>query len=632
MGILNEAQLNVAETPSGERVVGARRYIYSADSDVLSPLYQDSDLTIPFSNPMTSLEDGRFALCYLVNGTYRIVIQDKAGTVLHEQESVEIEHNREIGFVRGFKTLDELLSDGVLSYEAHPGKQTVREGCLVQVIDGAFSCYVADDLATNHHLTTAGGIKLYVNSIESELEISETMRFTTAGKTGLPGTVLKQADGANLSCLVDISLSNSSSHRRASIDIHADGNQDNNTPTTGIDVNFLKKDSNRARLSASNCDIGVLLRNNIEYAKIDIHVDGCRLGAQASSEGGGSPDELIVDFMAHRCDTFFQASGPSKMTGSITFGCEQSNSWGAIFDVGWWEINGLLRSVGILDGGGLRLDGATLRGNIKIVGGDDTNCAWGAELISGLAESLQLNLAGNFADGVMIHGDMEGSAKVVCAASPANAVALRMGDSAGSALHGFQIEQGSRLIAEDQQVAVDLDNCSNCVISPSHLYGAVVIGATSGKNTIFVPRRNAESGVTFINNRTELDNKIIFCGAYSLGDLANLNGGAPFVGMEVENCTAWDGVRAYYDGDMWVPSHGFLASGTVTVPAGTTQGLDAHGLSKHPGDYALSIYPASQDSANSTWWSDVASTYVVLNVDTAAANDLRFNWTLRKTL
>jgi hypothetical protein len=618
--------MNVAITTQGQPVPGAKRYVYSNARGALCQIYSDPDLTTPIPNPMVAGQQGQFAPCYLVDGAYRIVITDHNNKTLLDQSDVVItsEDGLSYGSVAG------LIEDTALSYNAEPGRRQVVTGQPIPIEDRNGLCVIAAQSATDYHLQTAGGVKFYTSTPEGVLEVDRTLRFENDPQTGLEGIVIKQAMGADLDQVTEIAMSTTNQTCQARLDLHVDGNQGQNLPTIGILASAIKRGSNTARLSANACDIGVKLTGNIEYAAIDTHAEDCRVGVQVTADSAVTPDELVLRVLAHDCDTFFEATGAHKISGTVDFGCERAASWGANFDRGWWDIRGLLRSVGRGTGGGIRVDGADLRGNIKIAGGSASNCAWGAELVSGTTESLQMNIEGDYVDGVLVHGGMEGSAKVILGSIPQGTTGLKLGVAGATPLNGYHIEGGSRISAGNGQTAIALTNCQNCLIEPSHVFGQITIGTDSAHNTLIIPRRNAVTGVTIANAATSLTNKVIFRGTYTLSELAALTGGVHFVGMEVEACSAWDGARGRFDGSSWVSETGYLASGKATISATDTQVLAPHGLPSHPGDSALSIYPANHAAAQAPWWADVATTYVGVNVDASATADLESNWVLRK--
>lgn len=395
--------------------------------------------------------------------------------------------------------------------------------------------------------------------VENEIEISATL--AVGGNTAyldLPYTVFKQADNADLSTLIALSVSSSTYSRVAGFNLHVDGNKANNTASvTGIKCSLMKRNSNSVMLSASDCDVGINITDNVEYAKMDLHADGCGTGVLVDTDSSLTPDELTLNVLAHDCDTFFEASGTSKMTTHTTFGCEQSNSYGAVISQGWHQIFGELRGVGKTGGGGIKIsDAADVMGSVRVLGGDNTNCEWCADIQGGDLRSLELVLGASFKNGCRILGGTEGSARIILQSSP-NATgseeAVKLGDSTGSSLNGFQILPGSEITSGN--IAVNLDNAVRCVINPVKLVGEVVIGANSSDNTIYVPRRNAETLVSFTNNRTQQDNKIIFQGSYTTAEMDAFNGGTSgsgcFKGMEVESCSSLNGARAYFDGTSW---------------------------------------------------------------------------------
>lgn len=635
MGILNQTIVGRAVTPNGTAVARARRHVFFEGSDVLATLYEDPDLTTLTSNPMISDANGDFGLCYLADGTYCVRITMAEGKLLSETNGVQVLSNSLDQTFNAFNTIGELLADQTLSVTGGKGKARVAVGQMVHTRKRGHAYEVAPMEAADYHLATTGGLKLYADDPIQEIETDVSLIFKRGAKTN-PGAIIRQADGTNLSTMVQVALSNvTADMRRGVVDLHVDGSRANNTAdVTGIKVVQLKRGFSDAKLAAHDCDTGILIKGNVEYANITAAAEGCTTGVHVESDGTTTPDELVMTVLGHDCGTFFEVSGSNKTSGIVTFGCEQSATTAAIIRQGWWELHGELRGCSTDSAGvGLLIEkdpAATTQlpyvtGRLRIAGGSDTNCTWVADIQDGYLEALQLNGISKYASGVRVGGGVEGSALVNLQSVPDNGVGLELGDDA--ALIGFHVLPGSRI----EGGGVNITNCQGCVLDFSHLVGSVTIGSGSYDNTIYVPRRQAENSVTFVNNRTSADNKIIYRGSYTLSEMNALNGSAPFKGMEVEYCVNYRGARCYFDGASWVPSHGLLASGTVTIASGDTQGIAAHGLPSDPGNATLSVFPEGDWGSATGWWANVTSASVVVNCDAAPGADVTFRWTLRQT-
>ncbi|MBV7394547.1 hypothetical protein [Mameliella sediminis] len=490
---------------------------------------------------------------------------------------------------------------------------------------------VAAAEATDHHLTNAAGVKFYLDQSLSDVTLSNPVHLRqNAALARLGDVVFKQADGAELGELIRVTLSNGADARAAAVDLRVDGNRSNNTAdVTGIVLNQVKRDQSLLHLGASDCHVGVEITNQVEYITAFVQADGCDTGLLIRPNGATTPDELLLFMNAHNCTTFFTCEGASKMSGAVTFACEQSDGTAVKIRQGWWDLSGIVRGCATAEAGvGLLIEkdpasavSPYVSGTLRIAGGSDTFCEWAADIQDGTLENLQLNCISSYASGVRIDGGVSGSACIALQTAPASGVGLELGETAQ--LNGFHLLPGSRISG-----GVNVTNCASCVLEFSHLVGTITIGSGSFDNTLYIPRRQGEI-VTFVNNRTQQDNKIIFRGAYTLAEMNDLNGGAPFKGMEVEQCQDYGGARAYFNGEVWVPSHGLLATGTVTITSGNTNASEAHGLPYDPGNGALTIFPEGTWGSATKWWANVTATNVVALVDVDPGADVTFRWTLR---
>ncbi|WP_141468165.1 hypothetical protein [Pelagimonas varians] len=474
-------------------------------------------------------------------------------------------------------------------------------------------------------------MKLYADHAACVVPLPSTLTMRSAASVlQRTGVVFRQPDDANMSPLVSIDVSTVSSPYWAEIDIQVDGNRGNNGEVTGVEIMRLKRGRSKATVAAVECDFGAHITGNVELAKFDLHVDRCGTGVLVNESSGATPDELLLNVVAHDCDTFFAASGSDKMKGLINFACEKSTSYGAKLEKGWWDVRGIIRSVGMYGDGGLQIDGAEVRGSLEITGGDDANCAWGANVLSGDLNGLSLKISGKYADEVFLAGGVAGSAQVHLAATPSNGTGIKLGDSAGLALDGFALLPGTEV---NGMAALDLDNARSCKVFLTKIVGGVLIGAGSTNNTIHIPRKHAET-VTFANSRTQLDNKILFAGSFTWAEMAALNGGAPFKGMQVVACAQFDQAMAFFDGTQWVPSYGAFASGEITVWSSSISCSVAHGLAADPGNMALPVVP----DATGCWIASAATKYafnvtaidVVVFLDVDPMTDVKFVWQLHK--
>ncbi len=162
MGTFNSLSEIIAADDGGAPIAGARMFIYADGRDTLSPIFEDSGLTILRANPVISGPDGRFAIPHVMEGTYRIEVRRPSGALLFEQGDMRAEADAYMGVVRRFASCAALLADSVFSYADGTGRRRIAPGSLLDVVEGGFSYRVAVADAVDHHLTTAGGVKLYV--------------------------------------------------------------------------------------------------------------------------------------------------------------------------------------------------------------------------------------------------------------------------------------------------------------------------------------------------------------------------------------------------------------------------------------------------------------------------------------
>ncbi|PYG25487.1 hypothetical protein [Pelagimonas varians] len=145
----------------GHVMAHARCYVYSGDSDSLYPLYEDSGMTRPLANPIIADAEGAFDLCYIMEGTYRMLIYSQEGQFLYEKLEAFVQDTMVPQCIGEFQAVPQLLSDTVMSYDVTRKRQTVTEGRFVTVFGGPYGYQIASADATDHDLITQGGVKLY---------------------------------------------------------------------------------------------------------------------------------------------------------------------------------------------------------------------------------------------------------------------------------------------------------------------------------------------------------------------------------------------------------------------------------------------------------------------------------------
>ncbi len=161
MGVLNIEAAKRARDGNGDPAPRARLHIYASGKDTLCPIYQDAGLTLTTANPMIADANGFFAPCYLVDGAYRVSVVSERGADLFLADDVRVASPLDAGFAAGFASVGALLADEALSYAAAAGGHQIEVGAILHVAEGDFAYRVAAAGASDHHLATAGGLKLY---------------------------------------------------------------------------------------------------------------------------------------------------------------------------------------------------------------------------------------------------------------------------------------------------------------------------------------------------------------------------------------------------------------------------------------------------------------------------------------
>ncbi|WP_288925587.1 hypothetical protein [uncultured Maritimibacter sp.] len=169
MGLLNHPDVMRAVKPDQTPVAGACRFVFKAGSDNLCPIFRDRHLTYTIGNPMMSDSNGDFAPCYLLEGAYRVRIEDRFGKVLMDVDGVEVTEATggggstitQTGASTLLPSVTALIADEVLAYNEGADRVQVSAGDSVRVEAPAYLYEVAAPDATDYHTITAGGLKLY---------------------------------------------------------------------------------------------------------------------------------------------------------------------------------------------------------------------------------------------------------------------------------------------------------------------------------------------------------------------------------------------------------------------------------------------------------------------------------------
>lgn len=161
MGFLDANNSSQVVNYNGGTLANAKLYAYAAGTEKLARVFQDKDLTTMRANPMTADDSGRFDICYLVNGDYRLVITTARGQVIMDEDNVPVSSTFANGVTRAFHEFSDLTADKTLSYQRGVGLQKVRPQDLIQVHRSGVNYEVAEADATDYQAITARGVKLY---------------------------------------------------------------------------------------------------------------------------------------------------------------------------------------------------------------------------------------------------------------------------------------------------------------------------------------------------------------------------------------------------------------------------------------------------------------------------------------
>lgn len=139
----------------------ARAFFYSAGTTNLKTVYADGQLTTPHPSPLLADAAGIFPQVFTDGAACKVVVQNAGGATLYTLDPAP--SDRVSGFSPiglNFADVATLLADASMTYAAGNGQVTA--GDIVRTNAEGFAYQVAASGASDHHVTTAGGVKLYV--------------------------------------------------------------------------------------------------------------------------------------------------------------------------------------------------------------------------------------------------------------------------------------------------------------------------------------------------------------------------------------------------------------------------------------------------------------------------------------
>jgi len=145
--------------------LNAKLFVFMAGTDSLSPIYQDRNLTLMQQNPLLVHSNASIPTGYLIDGEYKFIIRDSSGEIIDELDNITVNSKNEFGVLRGFRTVAELSADSSLTYS------NASVGDIISVADGSFLYEIASEAEASPHLSTAGGVQLFVKAHNGEMPL-----------------------------------------------------------------------------------------------------------------------------------------------------------------------------------------------------------------------------------------------------------------------------------------------------------------------------------------------------------------------------------------------------------------------------------------------------------------------------
>lgn len=152
---------------NGNPYSGAQWRFYASGTSTPQAVYADADLSTSLGATVTADSGGKFVPIYFdTSKHYRGVCRNASGSVtLHDIDPINPLASLVAGlgdaFGRNFDTVAGLIADETLTYSSGQ-TSSVTSGDSVRTLQEGYSYKVAPSGASDWHLITAGGVKLYV--------------------------------------------------------------------------------------------------------------------------------------------------------------------------------------------------------------------------------------------------------------------------------------------------------------------------------------------------------------------------------------------------------------------------------------------------------------------------------------
>lgn len=175
----------------------ARAFFYDAGTTNLKTVYADVGLTTAHPSPLLADSAGIFAQVFTDGLPTKVVVQTSGGSTLYTLDPAD---TVPIGGLTDFDTVADLLADSRLTYSS--GYFKVTAGDILTA--GGFRYEVAASGASDNHVATAGGVKLYIADARVTFEhygavgdgVTDDTAEVSAALQG-PHNVIYARDGAD---------------------------------------------------------------------------------------------------------------------------------------------------------------------------------------------------------------------------------------------------------------------------------------------------------------------------------------------------------------------------------------------------------------------------------------------------
>ncbi len=347
--------------------------------------------------------------------------------------------------------------------------------------------------------------------IDTQINITGQMSLMGIGAT------LKQDDAKNITNVLRLNSYTDDLYIR----IKVDGNKNNNTTVTGVELHNVVNSYTNISIAATECDVGMNITGETEANTFFFYVQNCAIGVQQKQTTGVdiSADENTIFITGKQCDTFFRIETPiDGGSAHVHFSCEAAT-----------EDAIVITSDSLAN---LTLSG-TIRGCAKNGLADYSTPSAGDTGVKLTFNNLWLTSAKDDYYGILItnnnyiSGDVviygfggalwikeadKGSLGITMQAVR-NLDGIKLGDaSGGTTVKGFAIKSGSIAYTNTGDYGLNLDNADNCMCDMNFVHGStdhVNFSSGSTNNTVSVSSmRNARSKY----NDDGSNNILIFAG------------------------------------------------------------------------------------------------------------------------